>query len=376
MESTQNDEENRVEKADADDSPSSRDLGVALDTIGQQMGHMASILQKIYAQQQTSERPTGRKRARSASPPATSSTTAKSYKGAHQEADEAEGSSRQFAEDAVSLHASDSEQPDLEEDILRLTEQNPQVNDQPDLEILRDLANELEEDEPTGQSIKPELADVANKRWAKRLGPEKLKALFEKYKRPENCGAITEVRVNPEIWAQLAPPKRKADLQLANIQQIVRKLLFANLQLTNSLMGTVQQVDTKLVLAQAIDSVALLGHVNHNLSQQRRDHIRPALRAEYVSICSSSTDTSDSKYLFGDDLPKRLREAKESCRIGSTVAHSFVRHNDRRQYQHDNQSNSQRFPNNRPPYRKPGRGFYRGQSRPFKRKSGPQTERK
>ena len=69
-----------------------------------------------------------------------------------------------------------------------------------------------------------QLADIATKRWGKKLSSDKLKNLLDKYKRPENCVNIKATTVNPEIWNQLNPKKRKVDLQLSNIQQVVRKV--------------------------------------------------------------------------------------------------------------------------------------------------------
>ena len=131
-------------------------------------------------------------------------------------------SSRQNDDDRVSLYASGDEQDDLNTDLQQLTgqtRQNSEVNDHADSAILQDLANQLEEDEPTGPSINQSLADIAKKRWGKQLGPDKVKALLAKYKRPENCGDITETCVNTEIWNQLSAEKKKTDLQLSNIQK-------------------------------------------------------------------------------------------------------------------------------------------------------------
>jgi hypothetical protein len=220
------------------------------------MGQTATLLQQIYGEQRSSKSPTGKKRARSQLPPANSSTKAKTARSNTRDAPD--HISRQIDDDQVSLYTSATEQDDLNEDVLLLTSQNKAVNDQPDSDLLRVLANELDEDEPTGESVNQPFADIANKRWGKQLRSDNVKALLSKYKRPENCGDITEVRVNPEIWMQLSSQKKKTDLQLSNFQQIARKLLFVNLQMTNTLMAG-QQIDTKSVLAQTVDSIALLG---------------------------------------------------------------------------------------------------------------------
>ncbi len=44
-----------------------------------------------------------------------------------------------------------------------------------------------DDDEATGPNIEQKLADIATKRWGKKLNPEKLKIMTEKYKRPANC---------------------------------------------------------------------------------------------------------------------------------------------------------------------------------------------
>ena len=48
-----------------------------------------------------------------------------------------------------------------------------------------------------------QLADIATKRWGKKLSSGKLKNLHDKYKRPENCADIKATKVNPEIQNQL-----------------------------------------------------------------------------------------------------------------------------------------------------------------------------
>ena len=372
MENTLNDGERRDEKNQEVSIDTSREFGETLSSIDTNIIKMATVLQKIYEHQCSTDGPPGHERDSSLLPPANSSEASVNAKdlGGH--------SCRQNDDDRVSLYASGDEQDDLNTDLQQLTgqtRQNSEVNDHADSAILQDLANQLEEDEPTGPSINQSLADIAKKRWGKQLGPDKVKALLAKYKRPENCGDITESRVNTEIWNQLSAQKKKTDLQLSKIQQTTRKLLFVNLQITHMLMEANQQIDTKSLLAQAVDSVALLGHVTHNLSQLRRDLICPALKADYASICSSSAEYTDSRYLFGDDLPKRLREAKESCRIGSTMTHSTRQHG-RKPYTRENYSSTQRPFNNRP-YQRQGKDFlWKGQVRPAKRKAMPPAGRK
>lgn len=67
--------------------------------------------------------------------------------------------------------------------------------------FLQDFANSYNEDDATGDEIRAELADVAQKQWDKKLSSDKIKSLVEKYKIPKNCSDIKGIKVNPEIGA-------------------------------------------------------------------------------------------------------------------------------------------------------------------------------
>ena len=67
---------------------------------------------------------------------------------------------------------------------------------------------------------------------------------------------------------------------------------------------------------------ALLGHAAHELSHLRREKLKPALKPAYHALCSPETITASTKYLFGDDLAKQIRNAKETNRIGNAVGSS------------------------------------------------------
>ena len=79
------------------------------------------------------------------------------------------------------------------------------------------------------------------------------------------------------------------------------------------------------LITQSVDVIALLGHVNTQLAQFRREQIKPALKQEYSAICSAEVPLT-SQYLFGDELAKQLRDARESSKISQSVGHSSHRH--------------------------------------------------
>ena len=68
----------------------------------------------------------------------------------------------------------------------------------------------------------------------------------------------------------------------------------------------------------------MLGHLKMQLAQLRRDETNPSLKAEYPTICSAEVPIS-SQYLFGDELAKQLRAAKEASKISHSFATTFKR---------------------------------------------------
>ena len=349
---------------------SNKDLALSLDNINENMGKMASLLAKLCEQPDTGERPPGSKRK------STSEFTDASDS-------ESEENSRTLGkrrrcdshtDDNISIHASD--ELDDADDIQMLTERSKATGQKEretpakETKLLQDFANSFDEDDATGAKVQQELADIAIKRWDKKLSSDKIKSLADKYKQPENCSDIKAIRVNPEIWSQMNAKKRKTDLKISNLQQIIRKITFATLQTTNMLINNYSASDNNKVMAQQVDTIAVLGHLNTQLAQLRRDEIKPSLKAEYSTICSAEVPIS-SQFLFGDDLAKQLRDAKEASKISYSFANtsknagSYGRGKQHSFQQHDRFSKG------------PRKDFlWKGQHRPYKKKKAPHTDKK
>ena len=163
------------------------------------------------------------------------------------------------------------------------------------------------------------MANIASKRWGITLPNDKLKALLAKHAKPENCPEITTVRVNPEIWDQMNNFRRKADLRVSNIQQALQKATFGILKVCDKLVDQQPSTD-KETLAANIDAIVLLGHAVGELSRLRREQIKLALKAEFHSLCSQANEsTSRSDLLFGADLAKQVRDAKDTNKTGKDI---------------------------------------------------------
>ena len=116
--------------------------------------------------------------------------------------------------------------------------------------------------------------------------------------------------------------KPKIDLQLSNMQQEVRKVAFVTLQTTNFLLQNGSGSTNAISITQSVDAIALLGYVNNQLAEFRREQIKPSLKQEYSTISSAEVPLK-SEYLSGDNLVKQLRHTKESIAKVSTVGHAL-----------------------------------------------------
>ena len=104
------------------------------------------------------------------------------------------------------------------------------------------------------------------------------------------------------------------------MQETIIKAVFALLQTSSALVSNDLRPAHTQLLEQSIDSLAMLAHTYAQLTQLKKNQIRPALKPEYSAICSLE-ESRESMFLFGDDLPKALKEAKESSQISSSIKH-------------------------------------------------------
>ena len=72
------------------------------------------------------------------------------------------------------------------------------------------------------------------------------------------------------------------------------------------------------LLKSATDALALFANANSEINQRRRELIKPDLHDEYKHLCSSSLGITDQ--LFGDDLPKQVKELTEVNHVGKKLS--------------------------------------------------------
>ncbi|XP_061186239.1 uncharacterized protein LOC133194263 [Saccostrea echinata] len=122
-------------------------------------------------------------------------------------------------------------------------------------------------------------------------------------------------KVNKEIWRQMKKKgfSKKRDLRLMNIQSAITKSTCAILSVADSLLKIDGEKHDKDI-RNCLDAIYLLGHANTTMSMQRRELLRPVLKSDYAGLCDSGTPVTS--LLFGDDLPKSPKEARQMGNVG------------------------------------------------------------
>ncbi|XP_046553072.1 uncharacterized protein LOC124262610 [Haliotis rubra] len=198
------------------------------------------------------------------------------------------------------------------------------TNNEDDISAINELVCDLRDffgnDEDTSEKIRTDLAQTVNDGVSKQPTMAKIKTVMDRYKRPENCEGLTVPRINEEIWHQAKAHTKSKDLKSQHLQGLLIKAMIPLVQITDSLMAVVtdgKELDIKGTMRKAMDTIRLLAAAHADLNTKRRESFKQDLSGPYKRLCSASGPTT--KYLFGDDLTKRIKEISEANRLGKKI---------------------------------------------------------
>ena len=127
---------------------------------------------------------------------------------------------------------------------------------------------------------------------------------------------------------------RSKNLKTQKIQSCTLKAVEAISKVTNALLdlksskslnATTLNKNLSTMVHDCTDSLALLSQVNADLEQNRRDHIAHCLDNQYYTL--RKYVPTDSEFLFGDDLPKRIMNVTANIKLLSSSKTSFQSYN-------------------------------------------------
>ena len=182
--------------------------------------------------------------------------------------------------------------------------------------VLDNIDASLDDDEDVGPDVDEKLAAITNKAFSKHLSIDVVKKKKDAYSRPKNCDKVIVPKINKEIWRQMAKQNfvKKRDLRFMSVQSAITKSTCAVLQVAEKLLKLESNENNERMIRTCIDAVFLMGHANTSLSLQRRDLLKPVLKSDHAGLCDSNIPITSM--LFGDDLPKSLKEVRQVDNVG------------------------------------------------------------
>ena len=190
-------------------------------------------------------------------------------------------------------------------------------------DIIDSLTQALKSKTKKSPPIDAKIASLVDDSLTGDLSADMAREKGEKYPPPENCKHLQVITINEEIWDLMSRKNKSIDLTFQKVQEPLVEGLSALAILSDSLVKDIQSsktTNTREVLNQVMDAIAILGNANWRLNMKRREIIKPELNPPYTRLCKE--EIKPSQKLFGDDLSKHLKEMTDAKRAGQQMQKS------------------------------------------------------
>ena len=189
--------------------------------------------------------------------------------------------------------------------------------------IFDEINKEKMSEEEVGPAISGQLAEVAHKYWADEAKkPAVVSKIMEGLKVPSNCTVLRVPVLNEAVARnrRILPFHKRADKRLSDIQKSLTFATTAVLKMADEILTASTEsrsLDLRQVMGYTVDSITLLGRAHKQISNERKERLKPVLNEDIRGLCDK--DTTSSEYLFGENLVESMREAKENYRISNSI---------------------------------------------------------
>ncbi|XP_071481053.1 uncharacterized protein [Diadema antillarum] len=168
-----------------------------------------------------------------------------------------------------------------------------------------------------GEPLDEDVADTIVYMMGQKLDQKSLDEAATRYPCPSNCTCLETPKVNSTIWENISTGTRHRDLKLQMIQSSLLKGINAFARTLPATLSEAQQ-----------DAMAFLCDANFSLNCMRKDSIKPDMNSNFHHLCKPSHKVT--KYLFGDDLGRQVKEIQEQRKTMSGMMKSrFTREQSR-----------------------------------------------
>ncbi|KAK3100116.1 hypothetical protein FSP39_015017 [Pinctada imbricata] len=179
-----------------------------------------------------------------------------------------------------------------------------------------DAGKKLQVKEVIDEDVDSHLAKLINDWFHEGMEEDSYNDVTKKLTRPNNVSALKVVKTNQMVWDFLSPNSRTNDKKLQNVQQALIKGATGLTKLAD-VIGKSDNEEMSELLTPALESLAMFGHANRLICMFRREAMKPDMKGEYSHLCSHNLKFTD--YLFGDDVPKTVKDISDCSKISNRV---------------------------------------------------------
>lgn len=193
-----------------------------------------------------------------------------------------------------------------------------------ELDIVEDILTEVDKEMPATSEMGPAIKENLAKRVVAQFrvkGPqaEIKRQVAKNYLVPVNCKEIAPPKINKTVLSMKSFTEyySRNEKALYDTQSSIQKVTSAVVSVANALLIADEQSkvpDTKFLVKTCLDAVTLLGAVSNDISNRRKNNIRPTLQSSYRDLCNNSR-TVAGEFLLGDDLNQGMKQAQEASKL-------------------------------------------------------------
>lgn len=186
-------------------------------------------------------------------------------------------------------------------------------------DYLGDISNDVTHQEKRGPPLNDKICKILQDMANSVHKEDKFQALMKETCPPENLEGLETNKVNVEVWRTISHKLKSADMKLQNIQSIIHKAFTTVSYVISDLYSKRADKENfgdtiKQAIRKSVDASLLLGKANSNILNYRRENIMPELNPTYKQLSFKTGE--HPKLLFGDDLPKAIKDISETNKVG------------------------------------------------------------
>ena len=164
--------------------------------------------------------------------------------------------------------------------------------------------------------VHDKLADNINLSLRKRLSKKDQRDILDQYKRPENVDNMSVPKVNIELWEDANQNMKNKDMNLSKIQALI---LTACASVTEIVQKCLTKNKDGITTKECTKALVSLSAAFTELTQVRRESFKSGMNHDYKSRLCSTDNEPSTKWIFGDDLGKKIKDIHDTKSISSKL---------------------------------------------------------